>query len=489
MTGIFKTFAWAVMITGFSLVEAPSQALDFSKPLTSPAIALEESPCDPALKGKIDQLLAEPQWQHSQWALVIQTLGQNQSLYGHHGDRLMIPASGVKLFTTAAALDRWGANYRYETVVTNGGITEQKDSHLYLYTVSDPTLTQDSLENLAQQLAAQGLQTVDHAQVVLQSPGYGVASWEWGDLPFYYATEINSAILDENTVTLTLHPTAPGALVRPHWSDAIAGQQWTLKNQALTTAPGTPLTTALEGELFTPNLQLSGAIALDANPDHWRLAIPQPEKYLLDHWVNHLAQADISVDHAAIEFATNLPPIAEQTILATERSPSLLEIITVTNQNSSNLHGEALNFALNGYRPGTQALENYLLSLGGDRSQLRLVDGSGLSRHNQVTPQAMVDFLQAIAQKPWFSQFLQSLSVAGESGTLRRRLASPGLRGQIYGKTGTMSGIVSFSGYLFPPERSPLAVSVMVNYGPSVAAMREVIDEILTFTMDACDRP
>jgi D-alanyl-D-alanine carboxypeptidase/D-alanyl-D-alanine-endopeptidase (penicillin-binding protein 4) len=168
----------------------------------------------------------------------------------------------------------------------------------------------------------------------------------------------------------------------------------------------------------------------------------------------------------------------------------LADLLVPTNRDSDNLYAEVLLKTLgvvesgpapaDASRAGAEQVKAALTELGIHAEPLRIADGSGLSRHNLVSPQAFVDTLQAMAVHPQASVFRNSLAVAGESGTLRHRLVDTPLAGRVQGKSGALTGNVSLSGYAQPPNYDPLVFSVVINHSNQHArVLRAKIDEWL----------
>lgn len=159
------------------------------------------------------------------------------------------------------------------------------------------------------------------------------------------------------------------------------------------------------------------------------------------------------------------------------------------NRDSDNLYAEVLFKTLGVTAGGTvsdasqaggAAVKAALADLGVNSEPLRLADGSGLSRHNLVSPIALVETLQAMAEHPQGGVFRSSLAIAGQSGTLRNRLGGTVLAGRVQGKTGALTGNVSLSGYLQPPNYEPLVFSIVINHSNQHASvLREKIDALL----------
>ena len=179
----------------------------------------------------------------------------------------------------------------------------------------------------------------------------------------------------------------------------------------------------------------------------------------------------------------------EETELAAVESPPLRELITETNQQSNNLYAEALLRSLgvtdketneSTATAGREQIRTILTELGVEPESYVLADGSGLSRHNLVSPTAIVQLLQAIAQTPMAQSYRNSLAVAGVEGTLQQRFENTPAQSRVYAKTGTMTGVSGLSGYVYVPDYQPLVFSIMVNQSnQSVDTIRQAIDEIV----------
>jgi len=121
-----------------------------------------------------------------------------------------------------------------------------------------------------------------------------------------------------------------------------------------------------------------------------------------------------------------------------------------------------------------------MTNLGISPNDYKLKDGSGLSRHNLITPQALVTLLKLMNNSKYQEIFLNSLSIAGENGTLKNRFQNTNIANNLYGKTGTLSGISALSGYLKTDNYGNLVLTIMVNQSSANSGvLRNTIDEII----------
>lgn len=449
-----------------------------------------ESLCPAQLGTAINAVIERPQFRRARWGILVEPLspmGRNRALYNRDAERFFIPASNVKLLTTAAALLALAPDFRIRTSVYDAG-----EGVLRVIGRGDPSLTETQLQELAQQLKRQGIRNIKH---LIVEDGYFQGqslnpNWEWEDVQANYGASVNSLILNQNAVNLTLAPQQVGQPLRVSWADAIAGRQWRIENESVTAKAGTPNSVTVSAVLGQPVLRIKGQLAVDANPRIFGMAILNPAEYFLQHFRQVLVTEGIRVERVSIESKVNTTGERE---LAAVESPPLPVLLAEVNQQSNNLYAEVLLRTLQASAPqalvsanpdsgniGLQVLKTTLTALGVNPESYALSDGSGLSRHNLVSPEAIAQTLQVMAQSSQASVYRDSLPVAGVSGSLRNRFRDTLAQGNVQAKTGTVTGAVTLSGYLNIPTYQPLVFSIMVNQSDqSISTLRQAIDEIV----------
>ena len=438
--------------------------------------------CPAQLPGAIDAVINRPQFRRARWGILIEPLSPatTRPLYSHDAERYFIPASNVKLLTTAAALRQLGANFRIRTSVYQVGTAS-----LRVVGRGDPSLTATQLRDLAQQLKRQGIRNV---QQLIVDDGYFQGdkinlTWDWEDVQSDYGTSANSLILNQNAVELRLSPQQVGQPLRVSWADAIASSQWQVENNSLTEAAATPNSVAVTAVLGQPLLQIKGQLAVDAQPEVIGLPVLNPAQYFLEYFREVLTAQGIKVAQASV--GTNTGTTSEREV-ATVESPSLAKLLVETNQESNNLYAEVLLRTLGAVvrgdttELGVKKIKDTLTALGVNPESYVLADGSGLSRQNLVTPEAIAQTLKRMAQTPEASIYRASLPTAGVNGTLVRRFLNTSALGNLQAKTGTLTGVSALSGYLNVSGYQPLVFSLMVNQSDqSPTIQRQAIDEIV----------
>lgn len=467
-----RFFCWACLLSHNTIYSKTALASDRREPARI---------CAEDLPAAIEEVVNSPELGRSRWGIEVQTL-EGDSLYSQEEDKYFTPASSAKLLVSAAALLELGADYRIATPIYSMGDLPHLTS-LRLKGQGDPTITTQSLKNIVHQLQAKGVKKIENLIIdnsYFQSPAIN-PTWEWLDVHSYFATPVTSTILNQNTVTLTLLPQQIGQPVKFFWSNAIAGKQWQVVNQAVTGKADIDYNIELDGDLGKPLLRLRGELAVNEPPDIWDLAVVDPPSYFLESMRLYLSRVGITVTRGDI--VDRSLENESETKLITVFSPPLVRVLTEINRESNNLYAEALGKILAQELDAENASEAISLSLsklGINQDEYVLIDASGLSRQNLISPQTLVKMLRAIYQSPQGKTYLSTLAVAGTNGTLNRRFSNTSIVGNLWGKTGTLTGVGTLSGYLFPEQYPPLVFSIIVNNSEQKnRAIRQQIDRII----------
>ena len=439
--------------------------------------------CEADLKQKIDDILNQEKLKRSHWGILVKTLDNQTSLYELNAQKYFIPASNVKLLTTAAALIKFGSNYQIRTPIYASGDYPNL-SVLKIVGKGDPTLSSEQLETLAKQLKRKGIQRIENLMIEDSSMDEHAINptWECEDIQFYYAPSINRLTLNENAVLLTLYPQRMGEKLTIEWSDPLAAKQWEINNQTITGDKDSPYSVSINRNFETPLLTITGSLAINSEPDLFGMAVVNPGQYFLDSLEFYLEKEGINIINSEVMYGNNE---LDNLVKITEiKSQELREIITKANQESNNLYAESLlNLLLDNSNLKNGSVDNLKTTLNQlqlDPDTYHLKDGSGLSRHNLVSPEVFVNLLTSIQGTPVGEVYRQSLAIGGVNGTLENRFTGTIIEGKIQAKTGTLSGASSLSGYIEPLNYSQLAFSIMVNQSDLPASeLRKVIDKIV----------
>jgi D-alanyl-D-alanine carboxypeptidase/D-alanyl-D-alanine-endopeptidase (penicillin-binding protein 4) len=464
----------------------PAKAQTAAAKIPLSVTQVESEICPAQLAAELQAIATRPEFQRSRWGISIQTLATGEALYEQEAQRYFIPASTVKLLTTAAALHQLGSSFQIRTSVYQVNVPDEMV--LRVIGQGDPSFTDAELRQLAQQI---GDRNITHIERLIADDQYFQGeilnpNWEWEDVQAGYGAGVNSLILNLNAIALTLSPQAIGQPLQLSWSDPAEALHWQVENHSMTVAAETPEFLQLERQLNQPILRILGQLQVDGEAEIEAIAIPDPSEYFLRRFQQILIEEGISVSQ--VEIAT-IPYAGNEQAIATVTSAPLSELLIQANRESENLYAEALLRILGAQASSTDstlaagiaAVEAILAELDVDPESYVLADGSGLSRHNLVSPEALVQTLRAIAQSPEAEAYRESLAIAGVNGTLQNRFRDTSVQGRLFGKTGTASGVVTLSGYLELPDYQPLVFSILVNQSDQpVRTIRQAIDEMIS---------
>ncbi|MFM9266805.1 D-alanyl-D-alanine carboxypeptidase/D-alanyl-D-alanine-endopeptidase [Tychonema sp. BBK16] len=441
--------------------------------------------CAVDLGSKIDAIANRAEFSRSRWGILIQPLSSPITLYSRDSQKYFIPASNVKLLTTAAALQKLGADFRIKTSVYSG-----ENGNLHIVGRGDPSMAETQLKSLAQQLKQRGISRVNE---LIGDDSYfqGDAvnpNWEWEDAQAGYGAPINSLIFNQNAIELILSPQAIGQSLKVTFAQPKPINPWQIQNNSVTVGQNESEFVEVGRDFAQPLLQVNGQLRVGAQSESAYVAVVNPANHFLQHFQQALAGEGIAVKQSLV--ASKSPNFTQE--LATVESPPLAELVKETNRESNNVYAEVLLRLLGkntGKMPisqqqgtmevGLKELKTTLTQLGVNPNSYILADGSGLSRHNLISPEALVQTLRLMTNSPAASIYRASLPVAGESGTLKNRFITPN-RVILQAKTGTLSGVAALSGYVEVPNYEPLVFSIMVNQSDlSAPKVRSAIDEIV----------
>ncbi|WP_017318158.1 D-alanyl-D-alanine carboxypeptidase/D-alanyl-D-alanine endopeptidase [Mastigocladopsis repens] len=473
---------------GFLLVFLGSQVGITLKPVQAqtqvvPITTTTKTVCPAQLGADVDAVINRPLFSRARWGILVQPLSSPQTLYSRDAQKYFTPASTTKLLTTAAALQQLGTNFRFRTSVYRGG-----NGVLSVVGRGDPSLTDAQLAALAKQLKERGIRIANQliADDTYIRGDIVHPSWQWEDIQSDYGAPINSLILNQNVSSIRLLPQSVGKPLKVIWVDIHEDRQWQVINQSVTTAENQPTFINVTRDLKGQTLRIQGQLALNSEPALVSLPVLAPAEYFLRRFRSTLIAEKIPVLQTFVSSTQG----KNEEELANVESPPLSELVAQTNINSNNLFAESLLRALaikktpvenqSSADAGLEVMKTTLTQMGVDSAGYSLVDGSGLSRKDLVSPEALVQTLQAMAKSPAALVYRASLPVAARSGTLKNRFQDTPAEGIVQAKTGSMGGVVSLAGYVNAPRYGRVVFSIMVNQTEQPArVVRQAVDEIV----------
>lgn len=504
------------LLVVFCLSVAPAlaqQAAPVPTPIAKPQTVAE-------LQARIAALLDAPKFAAARWGVLLKA-GRDKIIFERDADKAFMPASNMKLYTTAAALDAFGPDFKiknsvYATKLVSKGGTLRGD--LILYGRGDPNLSPrfdannpgryddlksadkiTAIEQLADQIKAKGIKIITGNLIGDDSYFAGDLigpSWEWDDLQFYYGAEVSALTVNDNCVSFTVTPgkvgEKPTITVQPQTAYV------KIINNAKTVEGGRTRV-GVNRPLDSNTVEFFGTIPRAAQKHEVNVAVHDPASYAATLLREALARRGVRL-LGKVERMDAVARIAKPfdesklTEIAKVESQPMSEMIKVVNKPSQNLHAELLlrqlgasgTHELDDYgRPktaiarGNEARRQFLQKSGIDVAPLSLRDGSGLARQNLVTPRATARLLEFMLTHAHASVFRESLPIAGVDGTLERRMRDTAAANSFRGKTGTLTGANALSGYVTTKRGQVVIVSLMGNnYAGAGRDVTGVFDQI-----------
>ena len=473
------------------------------------------------LQKRIAAVLSRPELERGYWGMEVISLASGKVLYEQNSDKLFIPASNTKLFTTAAALALIGPDHRFVTTVETGNQIDangRMTGDLRLVGRGDPNLSGRvlpyasqskrgdnpvrALEDLADTVVHKGLKSVS-GDIIGDDTYFADErydeGWSWDDLMWSDGAPVSALTINDNVLFLNV---APGAHVgdRAVISVKPFADYYNYDNRLVTASAGTARNLAMDRPPGSMTVSLWGSIPLgDAGVDE-ALALDDPAEFAAILFRQMLVSRGVAVNGKARALHSEragLATIKTQTpaqvqVLAGHESAPLVEDVHVINKVSQNLHAEILLRLLGRQQsvPGTvegglAQLKSFLAQAGVPDGEYAFHDGSGLSRQNLVTPHAVVQLLRYAATQPWGASYRDSLPVAGVDGTLADRLNNRDPRAHVFAKTGSLGGVRTLSGYATTVKGEPVAFSIFANnFIPANSPGSSVKDRSVTDAMD-----
>ena len=473
---LVRCCAVLAIVTGCASAGAPAPSMAAATATISTRVALRQF---------IDSLIDVREFRSTNWGLLVVDPGRGETLYARNADKLFMPASNMKLLTGSTALTQLGPDYRWSTTliahgpIRNGSLV----GDLVVRGNGDPSISAHMqkgdalapLRAIADSLRTHGVTRVRGrlvaASMFTDAPlGFG---WAWDDLDESYSAGVDGLYFNEGFTEVVVYGGAKTGDAA-HAATRPATTYPALIMQARTTdriAPGASAADSLASRAITVaqdssrrGVLVSGTIAA-GDSTVVEITFRDQRTAYLAALREALTSRDIGVDGDAISTAS-VP--AES--LFTVRSPTLREVLPFFEKPSQNQIGEILFKTLALEKTGvgradsaSRVVSRQLIAWGADSDGFAVRDGSGLSRHDYVSPRTLVRVLDAMSKSPDFRLFYDALPIAGVDGTIRNRMKGTSAQGNVHAKTGTLDKARSLSGYVTTADGHVLLFSALCN--------------------------
>ena len=444
-----------------------------------------------SLGGSINKIVARQSQKKVKYAIEIVNADSGKVVYSKNAHKAMIPASNMKLITSATAVKYLGANYEFSTKV---GL---KGRDLVIIGGGDPLLGDKSndsdheraagwiFKDISAKLKKAGISSVNNiiADTSIFDDNRVHPSWPKAQLNRSYACEVSGLNYNGNCIRITA--TKSGSAVKLN----VEPQSSFVKtiNKVKAVSKGKSGIGAYRNTV--PNkVTVSGKCRKSEGID---VAIERPAGLFLYILAEKLAMTGIDVKGELVE--KPLINNARIKLLAEYKTP-IADVLQRCNKNSFGLAAESLMKTIaalakpgrNGgsWTDGQKIIPLYLVALGVGEDEFVIDDGSGLSRQNRLSPHTITSVLaDAYESKNW-TAFKESLAVGGRDGTIGKYFKESRYKGKVFGKTGYIKGVKSFSGYCIAPNGTVYIFSIITNNAYS-GYTRTAINDIVKAVMDS----
>ncbi|MBT3923703.1 MAG: D-alanyl-D-alanine carboxypeptidase/D-alanyl-D-alanine-endopeptidase [Nitrospina sp.] len=440
---------------------------------------------------KIKKILSNSCLRKNNFGIKIYSLDRGESLFELREKQLFIPASNLKVLTTAVALETLGPNYRFPTRLFTDGILKGDvlEGNLYIKGYGDPKFVTEQMWLLVNELKNLPLKKIT-GNIIGDDSFFDnqkrVKTWIKNPGAQAYEAPLGALSFNFNTVQAYVSPgrkagSRPKIVIEPDT------EYITLDNRARTLKPGSRnrlIVNRVDQKGFD-EIAVSGGIRLNQPRAKYFLNITEPTQYTLSALKKYLR-------HVGIQFKGKTEkgtvPEAAKEILTHESEPLSLALKGL-NKFSNNFVAEQIIKTIGAEKfgpPGTtlkglKAIEEYLMELGYRPDQYKVLDGSGLSRQNRLSPQMFIDVLRHVKNDLGvYPEFVSALGVMGVDGNVKNRMRGMKSSGRARVKTGTLNFVSALSGYFQSRDEESFAFSILMNgLKCSNARVKRLQDQII----------
>jgi serine-type D-Ala-D-Ala carboxypeptidase/endopeptidase (penicillin-binding protein 4) len=460
---------------------------------------------DNSIQNLAEKMMADPVFRNASISFYVLDMESNEVIADLDGARSMVPASTMKLVTTATALEELGSYYKFKTYLEYDGTIDSAsktlNGNIYIKGGGDPSLGSrffSKKSNLFQQewfdaIRELGIDSITGA-VIGDATWFKddmiPTTWIWGDMGNYYGVGPSGLSIYDNTFFLDF-TSGPNngdltevSCVRPYIPELNVDNRVVSANIRNDQA-------YIFGAPFDKNRIIQGRIPKNKENFEVKGAMPDPA---------YQAAWELSWLLIDSGFVINSAPTtvrrlrgkgqnikASRTRFHEHRSPSLAQIIYWTNTLSINLYAEHLLRALakRKYKDGsnfsgTIAVSKYWEAKGLNTVGLHVNDGSGLSRYNAISAEHLTGILASMDSSKYSKSFKSSLPIAGRTGTLKNMCKGTLAEGNLRAKSGTMSRVKSYAGYVTSKSKRRLAFSVLINnHSCSALVLKKKLEKLM----------
>lgn len=470
-----------------------------------------------ALERAFKEFKADPSLENAGWTFYVMDVTTGKPILKHNIHQPLLPASVQKLITTSTAIMMLGSDYQYETLLQHDGTVDRNGvlrGNLYIKGSGDPGFGSPYLEfkpdlnevfeEWLAKLRTIGIKKIEGSIIAderIFDQEMVPRRWLWEHIGNYFGAGASGLSVNENeyTVYFRAGPVVESQASVIRTEPKVPGMSFI--NEVTTGAAGSGDQVYIFGAPWIQERHLTGTVPLGADEFPVRGSMPDPPMFVAESFRIHLQKNGIETEGESASYRTlkskNIFATDDRITIDTQDATLFFDIIYRTNHNSVNSYAENLlktialtNNDTGTFNAGLETLQEFWRSQGMNTNQLVLHDGSGLSLSNRITADQLMTVLYVSSLHPSFSLLLQSLPLAGYSGSLANLFRGSASEGFLRAKSGFLNNTRSYAGYTTMKNGNLAAFVIIANdYQGTPAAMRlkmvRLMDAITTHTSEA----
>lgn len=437
----------------------------------------------------INEISNHPNLKSGRWSAYAKNIETGQIIADFRSDKIMYPASNLKLLTTAVALDKFGGDYQISTLIEYDGkiiSNAELQGNLYIRGKGDPSLGSTEMDGVLPydslflswviQLKEKGITKINGNIIADDSyldympmPG----GWAWTDIGNYYAAGTSGLCINENLYHLFFKPSEHVGGIATVIRTEPEINNLTFINHMKTGKKGSGDNGYIYAAPWQYVHQLEGTIPAGVKEFSIKGSLPDPAKFAAEYFKESCSKNGINVSGNAMTIREFGKTSTERKKLIVYNSPKLKDIIYRLNKKSNNLYTEQLLKILGkkfnnegSYESGLNVNKEWLKENGISTENLFLKDGSGLTRSNGVTTKFFVELLEVMANKSAYQDYYNSLPIAGDSadiGGIKKLCVGSKAANNLRAKTGGHDRVRAHSGYVHNLSGELICFSMIAN--------------------------
>lgn len=441
------------------------------------------------LSQRLDAIVNSDALKTSEIGITVFDLTEGRSLYDYQSEKLYRPASIEKIITSVTTLARLTENYTFNTNLRYTGTIRQDTLFGNLYVIGgfDPLFSDENLTHLADAIHGVGIRYIADtlaADVSMMDSIYWGPGWSWDDTPNSFQPYLSPLMLNQGCVDVTVIPQEKGTLAAVECVPRSDFYQ--INNQAVSNDPNAGKLVVTRNWLENGNtISITGNVTRQTKSS---INVVSSQAFFMRTLINRLEERGIGVaatDYMDCPATSDSIPVTPIITL----SRPLREVLKEALKESNNLCAEAMFYHIAskqfsrkriGAADGTDAINSFMRgAVGINPEHYSIVDGSGVSLYNYVSPKLIAEYLKyAYYHRPVFLSLYDSLPIAGVDGTLRNRMKGTAAANNVHAKTGSVKGVSSLAGYVKASNGHQLAFVIINQNIMQLKKARDLQDKI-----------